>query len=79
MIIFYSFIGVIVILISAYQFYQIQRFNKIMDIFMSWVLNDKRDKVELNSINEMLEKNKSNLWGLRWPREKDYPPVNNQI
>ena len=62
---------VVLFLIQFYLIYQLERNYKVLKIRKKWYYND-NPKLKKYSFDEMLDPNKKNWFGFKYPNEKDF-------
>ena len=70
-IIFCVYIALIILFLN-YIIYQLVRNEIVYRIHMKWIDNEEYERLNRYDYDFMLNPNKKNLFGLKWPNEKDY-------
>lgn len=65
-------LAVVSCILLLYSLYQLCRNEKVYQIQMKWLDNDEFDRLNKHSYDYMMDANKKNWFGLKYPNEKDY-------
>lgn len=68
----FTFFLLLPLIICVYFVYQLIRNQKVYNIRIKWLRNDELDRHMRYTYNEMMDPNKKNWYGLKFPNEKDY-------
>ena len=64
---------VVFLIVAAISIYQTKRSDKVFDIRLNWIGNGEWDKLRKYTWKYMYKPNKHNWYGIKYPKETDYP------
>ena len=72
MAVFFVILIAVMFLFLLYSLYQLERNNEVFKIRKNWIYTDD-DRWDKYSYDYMVEPNKHNWYGLRYPKDNHYP------